>query len=373
MSGIAKYAGLYKSWDEAKSKQVVYQHWVVLNNQISAEIDYINDNLHHLTNSKVIKELLDQIGIYRKIYQERFDKVGREIANNERLKMKEANIKKYINTYVRTNIARLKNQHTEAIEDMGQEWKFLLDFKGQEKIFNKIYKKFTGHVQNIDLIMGINDSYFSYEESSSFLHYVFVKAVASIFNLHSETNKLEKGMIPEESSDIEESYSSEISSSSAESSSTNFIKGIRFKQTEDSKTIAKFVYSILNKIRLDQNQFNELTQAEIHKNVEWQRRRNLKLHLKLFQVMEEEGKREEKIIAKAKIAINGYHRIQLEKMYNVYTGEEIEEGGQRIDQNQDQYLIEDQLREQQLDREDIMEERGYMGQDEDDYDDFDAL
>ena len=180
-------------------------------------------------------------------------------------------------------------------------------------------------------------------------------------------------MIPEESSDIEESYSSEISSSSAESSSTNFIKGIRFKQTEDSKTIAKFVYSILNKIRLDQNQFNELTQAEIHKNVEWQRRRNLKLHLKLFQVMEEEGKREEKIIAKAKIAINGYHRIQLEKMYNVYTGEEIEEGGQRIDQNQDQYLIEDQLREQQLDREDIMEERGYMGQDEDDYDDFDAL
>jgi hypothetical protein len=364
-------SGLYKSWDEGKSKQIIYQHWVLLNNQISAEIDYINDNLHHMPNSKMIKELLEQIGIYRKIYQERFDKVGREVANNERLKIKESNIKKYINTYMRTNISRLKNQHMEAIEDMGEQWKFLLNFKDQGKLFNKIYKKFTGHVQNVNILMGIIDSHFSYEESSSFLHYIFVKAVASIFNLHAEGNKLAKGMIQEESDEVQSS--SDLSSSSAESSSTNFIKGIRFKQTEESQTIVNFVHGMLNKIRIDQNQFNELTQAEIHKNVEWQRRRNLKLHLKLFQVMEEQGKREDKAIAKAKIAINGYHRNQLEKIYNVFTGEEDNEDKQYIDQNQEQHVIEDQVREQQLEREAIMEEQDYMGQDEDEYDDFDVL
>ena len=363
-------AGLYKSWDENKSKQAIYQHWVLLNNQISAEIDYITDNLHHMTRDNRIKNLLEDMGVYTKIYKERFDKVGRENAYSERLKTKEANIKRYINSYFRTVISRVKNQHIEGIEEMGDQWKFLLKYKGNSRLFTKIYKKYVGHIQDIDNIFGIKNTYFSYEESSSLLHYVFVKAISSIFSIHSD-NKLARGVMKEESDELGESVTSEISSSSVESSSTNYIKGIRFKQTEESKNIVEFIYGVLNKIKDDQNLFNELTQQQIHKTVEWERRKSLKQHLKLFQVMEEAGKREEKLIAQAKIKINGRHRLEFEKLYGLYTGEESDEQGPKAQGNLDQHQIEDQAREQQLEQESKLEEGGYVAGEGDDVDDYD--
>ena len=85
---------------------------------------------------------------------------------------------------------------------------------------------------------------------------------------------------------------------------------------------------------------------------------------------EEAGKREEKLIAQAKIKINGRHRLQFEKMYGLYTGEEAEATGPQVDTNIEQHQLEDQVREYQLDKESIMEERGYVPGEGDDVDDF---
>ena len=51
---------------------------------------------------------------------------------------------------------------------------------------------------------------------------------------------------------------------------------------------------------------------------------------------------------------------QYEKMYGLYTGEEIENVGPVIDQNQDQHQIEDQMREHQLNRDSAIEEQDYV-------------
>lgn len=87
--------------------------------------------------------------------------------------------------------------------------------------------------------------------------------------------------------------------------------------------------------------------------------------------MEEAGKREEKLIAQAKIKINGRHRIEFEKLYGLYTGEESDVQKAQGTGNLDQYQIEDQAREQQLNKESQLEEGGYVAGDGDDIDDYD--
>ena len=352
-------AGLYKAWDEKKSKQQVYQNWVILNNQISAEIDYINDNLHYLATDKDLKDILDNIGFYRQIYKENFDRIGRQPANIIRLKTREANIKKYVNTYFKIMISRIKNQQFDIIEGMGDAWKFVINYKSQQKMFHRILKKINGHVRNIDSIFGIQDTYFSYEESTSFLHYVFMKTISSLFSIH-DTGHIKNAVMDETIDTSDVISSSEMSSSESSVAGTNYIKGIQFKQTEESKVLADFIFNVLMKIREDEKTYDELTQEFILRTIESERRKSLKKHLELFQVMEEAGKREEKQIIQAKININGAHRLRYEKLYGLYTGEEEDDTGVKINPNAEGYQNEELLREHQLNRESIMEEQGGM-------------
>lgn len=379
-------SGLFKSWDNGSNQQSLLQHWIILNNQISAEIDHIMENLSYLNVPKSFRENIEHIGTYRKIYKERLEKTSRAVANREKLKTREANIKKYLTTYIRNSLSRVRNQSFDVIESMGEQWQFLMKYKNYENLFVKMFRRFNNHIIGIEEIYGTANTVFSPEESASLLHYIFVKSLADLFGIHQEkiediklTTGSNQTSEQVELSEVQESLGSmsttpdNSSSSDTSSNSSQFIKNIHFKQTEEGKIVAQFVYNIVMKIDEDEKLFDSLTQDNIHRIVEQERRKSLKHHLKLFQVMEEAGKREEKLIAQALIQINAKRRVQLEKMYGLYTGnDDVETTGQpAIDYNQDQHQIDDQIREQQLQMESVREEIGYVAGEGDDIDDFD--
>lgn len=378
-------SGLFRSWDSRANQQTLLQHWIILNNQISAEIDHIVENLSFLNIPKSFRETVEHIGLYRRIYKERLDKTNRNIANREKLKLREANIKKYLTTYIRNSMARVKNQSFDVIESMGESWHFLMNYKNYGNLFIKMFRRFNNHIIGIEEIYGTANTVFSPDESASLLHYIMVKALADLFGIHQEkiediklttgsaqsSHMVELSEVQESLNSVSIDHSDTVDTTGSQSS--QFIKNIHFKQTEEGKIVAQFIYNIILKIDEDEKLYDSLTQDNIHRIVEQERRKSLKHHLKLFQVMEEAGKREEKIIAQALIQINAKRRMQLEKMYGLYTGnDDVETTGQTgIDQHQDQHQIDDQVREQQLQIESVREEIGYVAGEADDIDDFD--
>jgi hypothetical protein len=301
--------------------------------------------------------------------------------NKKRYIRTEKNIKNYIYNFFKSSLALIKNNAFDKYSnyDINQQWKYLVYYREYKGLFGKIFTVYNELVTGLDLFIGSDNKYFSYQNACAFLKCVLFIALNKIIEYKPE--KKEKNVLFTSTVDQKDiDLMLNMESNENMNISEDEAKQINLKTFSDQKIITLYVYQIIEKILKDEDDFNELTQNYMTIVANRKQEERIRKNLNLIAILAQDGRKDLRkvILDQKRLGLIDYEDFEDILNEDIQAGEDkpvFDRDMELLDdlQNEDVdgHLIEEKRKDKLLEYDIEEDEFSYMaGEDEDDLDNF---
>jgi hypothetical protein len=301
-------------------------------------------------------------------------------ANKKRHMRIEKNIKHYLFNFFRSSLAIVKNNAFDKYQnfEMNSQWKYLIYYREHKDLFTKVYNLFDSMTQDLDLFIGTNNKYFTYQNASLFFRCIFLILINQMieFKYEKKKSKRENEAIRADQDDLDLSDNMDVNFEKSELELQNF----NMKNFSEQKVIILYVSQIIERIVKEERDFNELTQSYMTIISNRKQEERVRKNLNLIAILAQDGRKD---LRKAILEQKRLGLIDYEDFQDILA-EEIDAGNDNVapfdrdmelldelNDNEDiQGHVVEEKRKQKLLEYDEADEDSYVPGEEDDYDDF---
>jgi hypothetical protein len=389
------------------------KHWTLLTQQISEEIETLTNYLTTIKKDVDMKNRLFKLGDYNKIYQEDdllhinlnnsksssssisssksksksssndeeedVNDILYKEANNKRYIRMEKNLKNYLFNFFRTSLALVKNNAFDKYRnfDMNTQWKYLIYYREYQDLFSKIFELFNSLTVDLDLFIGTNNKYFTYQNACEFFKCMMLIILNQMIEYKPE-NKKEKNV----------QFTSRVDADEIDNLIFNFdtnkadedIRNFNIKQFSDQKIIILYIYQIIERIFKEEDEFNQLTQGYMTIVTTRKQEERIRKNLNLIAILAQDGRKDLRrvILDQKRLGLIDYEDFEDILNEDIQAGEDkpaydrdmelIDELNQNSDI--DGHIIEEKKKEKMLEYDINDDEYSYLAGEDDDIEDF---
>ncbi len=379
---------------EKDNDKELEKHWNLLNQQISQEIDTLTNHLSTIKKESEIKNRLFKLGDYNKIYQEddlmnvninenskdtkEEDELLLKEAQNKRYIRTEKNLKNYIFNFFRTSLALIKNNAFDKYRsfDMNVQWKYLIYYRDYQDLFSKIFNIFNDLTKDLELFIGTNNKYFTYQNSCSLLKCLMLIILNQMIEYKPEDKK-EKNI--QFTSKVDQEEITDLIVNYDEKSEED-IRNFNMKLFSDQKIIILYVYQIMERIFKEEDEFNQLTQGYMTIVNTRKQEERVRKNLNLIAILAQDGRKDLRrvILDQKRLGLIDYEDFEDILNQDIQAGEDkplFDRDMELLDQLNDNddvdgHIIEEKRRDKLIDYDVEEDEYSYIAGEDDDIEDF---
>ena len=377
---------------EKDNDKELEKHWNLLNQQISEEIETLSNHLSTIKKDADIKNRLFKLGDYNKIYQEddlmnvnvdskdpsEEDELLLKEAQNKRYIRTEKNLKNYMFNFFRTSLALIKNNAFDKYRnfDMNVQWKYLIYYRDYQDLFNKIFNIFNDLTKDLELFIGTNNKYFTYQNSCSLLKCLMLIILNQMIEYKPE-NKKEKNI--QFTSKVDQEEITDLIVNYDEKSEED-IRNFNMKLFSDQKIIILYVYQIMERIFKEEDEFNQLTQGYMTIVNNRKQEERIRKNLNLIAILAQDGRKDLRrvILDQKRLGLIDYEDFEDILNEDIQAGEDkplFDRDMELLDQlnnndDVDGHIIEEKKKEKMLDYDIEEDEYSYVAGEDDDIEEF---
>jgi hypothetical protein len=382
------------------------KHWTKLDQQINQEVSTLVQHLNVIKNNPHMKDKLYRLGDYSNLYQQEdianIDKEPKEKqgdlfkeANHKRYMRFEKNIRHYIFNFFRLTLAKIKNGSFDDFQpsEMNEQWKDLQQFKNNRKLFNEVFKTFTGLTNCLETIKGSQYSHFTYFNSSSLYKCILLIILNRIISTQPKTkNSSKQGLVVRKNDEVEDAIDVDVDgitnninqkddeTTESQKDLDDQIRNFNLQKFSDQKIMILYVDIILNKIMKEEDTFDHLTQDYMTIVADGAKEERNRKNLKLIAHLAAEGRKDFRkvIMDQKRLGLIDYEDFADILQKDIQAGEDqpifdrdmeiLDELAENPDVPGD--VIEKKRQDKLIDLEIEEEEYSYVAGEDDDFDDF---
>lgn len=361
------------------------QHWSKLDQEINSQVEKLAHNLQSVKKDTQIKEKLHRLGDYRKIYQEEdmayVNSAPKEQqpelfkeANKKRFLRLEKNIKNYIFNFFRATLAKIKNNGFDKHFGMeiNEQWKELIDFRNNRKLFKDAFNVFNQLTQNLELINGTQFEHFDYNKTSNLFKCIMFIILNKMIEIQPKKKETFKSQFitktDQEELDLELDHKEDD------------LRNFNLQKFSDQKVIILYVHQILDKIFKEEQTFDQLTQSNMTIIENRKREERNRKNLKLMAILASDGQKDLRrvIMDQKRLGLIDYEDFADILQENIDAGEDKPQYDRDMeildqlnnDENIQGHIVEEKLRDKLIDYQIEEDEFSYVAGEDDDIEDF---